>query len=165
MESPRTTLNTIPDLSSRRGSRLCTHKAVDSRFQLSELALNEAALSESCAEECGIDSDQDPGASAECDSREEKSAPEEDFENSDESHGCVIVFLDKFANGISSCVWLVGWLGGGRCTCCSGYLLRWLDSWDQVCAGVGCDVEDGVDAEWEHCEGVLGREEPDKSHS
>ena len=141
MERSRTTFNAIPDLSSCRGSRLRTNKAVNSCLQLSELTLNEATLSEACAEECSVDSGQDPGASAKCNGGHEKAAPEEDFENSDESHGKVIVFLDEFTNGIGNRVWLVGWLGRGRCTCCSGNLLRWLESWDQVGTSVGCDVE------------------------
>jgi hypothetical protein len=35
-------------------------------------------------------------------------------------------------------------------------LLRWLDSGDQVGTGIGCNVEDRVDAVWEHCKRVLG---------
>jgi len=46
----------------------------------------------------------------------------------------------------------------------ASYRLGWLDSRNEVCAGVGCDVEDGVDGVRQHGEVVLGREEPDKGH-
>jgi hypothetical protein len=43
--------------------------------------------------------------------------------------------------------------------------LRWLEGWDQVGTSIGCDVEDRIDSEWEHREGVLGTEKPHKGHS
>lgn len=39
-----------------------------------------------------------------------------------------------------------------------------LDGGNEVCAGVGSDVEDGVDTEWEHGERVLRGEKPDEGH-
>ncbi len=66
MELSRTALNTVPNLSGRRRSRLSTNKAVDSCLQFSELILYEGALSESCTEEGSVDGDQDPGTPAEC---------------------------------------------------------------------------------------------------
>jgi hypothetical protein len=129
------------------------------------LALNESALSEASTEEGGVDSDQNPRTLLECDSREEKTAPEQDFEDSDEAHGSIIVFLDELANHISVWVCLGGWLGAGAGTCCGSNWLARLDGGNEVCAGIGRDVEDRVDTEWEHSERVLGREEPDEGHS
>lgn len=164
VERPRAALDSLPDLLGGRRNRLRTNEVVNSRLQVSELALHETALGEAGAEEGGVDGDQDPGALGEGDGGEEESDPEHDFENGDEAHGGVIVFLDELADGGGHGVGLHGGLrsrggaGGG------GDLLRWLQGWDQVCAGVGCDVEDRVDAEGEHCEGVLRGEEPDKGH-
>jgi hypothetical protein len=142
MELSRTALNTIPNLSGCRRSRLSTNKAVDSCLQLSELALNEGALCESCTEEGSVDGDQDPGTAAECNGGQQKTAPEEDLENGDEPHRCIVVFLDKLANGVCHSVWLHSWLGAWGCARGWCHLLRWLESWDQVCASVGGDVED-----------------------
>lgn len=144
---------------------LGTDQAVDSSLELLELTLHEAALGEARAEEGSVDGDQDPRASLEGDGGEKETAPEEDLKDGYETHGGVIVFLDELANGVGGCVGLCGGLGGGGCSCGGGDTLRWLESGDQVCASVSCDVEDGVDAEGEHGEGVLRGEEPDESHS
>jgi hypothetical protein len=68
-------------------------------------------------------------------------------------------------DGVSKCAGLVLWLGRWRCACSCCLGNRWLNSGDEVCAGVGSDMEDGVDAEGQHCKGVLGGEEPDECHS
>lgn len=60
MECSRTALNTSPNLLGSRRSRLRTNERIDSCLQLSELALDKAALSESGAEEGSVDGDQDP---------------------------------------------------------------------------------------------------------
>jgi len=164
MERPHTALNTIPKRSGRRRSALRTNQVIDSRLQLSELTLNEAALSESSTEEGGVDSDQDPRARLESDSREEETTPEKDLEDSNETHRRIIVFLDELADHISVWVGLGGWLGTRAGTSSGSNWLRGLDGGNEVCAGVGRDVEDGVDAEGEHGEGVLGSEKPDEGH-
>jgi len=137
---------------------------IDSRLQLTERALNEARLSESCAEEGGVDGDQDPRTLLEGDGGEEDTAPEKDLEDSNKTHGGVIVFLDELANHVSVWAGLGGWLGGWAGTWGGSNWLAGLDGWNEVCAGVGCDVEDGVDTEGEHGEGVLRSEEPDEGH-
>ncbi len=43
--------------------------------------------------------------------------------------------------------------------------MRWLNSGEKVGASIGCDVEDGVDTEWEHGERILRGEEPYEGHS
>jgi len=153
VEGSGSTLDTLPNLSCNGRSRLSTNERINSGLELSELALNEAGLSESCAEEGSVDSDQDPGALAEGHSGEEETAPEEDFEDSNKSHGGIIVFLDELANHVSSGVVLVGWLSTWGGSWCGN--LRRLESWDQVGASVGGDVEDGVDTKWEHGERIL----------
>jgi len=121
METSSATLDNIPDLSCRWWNTLSTDQAVNSGLQLSELGLDERALSESCAEEGSVNGDQDPGALGEGESREEETEPEADFEDGDETHGGVIVFLDELANHIGGGVGLVGWLGawGGTCSWCN----------------------------------------------
>ena len=154
MEGSGTTLDTFPNLSCSRGGRLSTNERIDSGLKLSKLALNKAGLSESCAEEGSVDSDQDPGALSKGDGGEEKTTPEKDLENGNEAHGSIIVFLDKLANQISSGIVLVSWLstwGGGW-----GGDLRRLESWNQVGASICCDMEYGVDTEWKHSQRVLG---------
>ena len=165
VECSRTALNTFPNLPGRRGSGLRTDEGVDSCLQLSELAFDEGALSESGSEEGGVDGDQNPRTLAECDGGEEESAPEKDFEDGDESHGRIIVLLNELPNGVGCWVGLVCGLRSWGCAGYGSHLLGWLQSWYQVCASVGCDVEDRVDAEGEHCKGVLRGEEPDKCHS
>ena len=100
VEGSRTALDTLPNLLSCRRSRLSTNKGIDSCLQLSELALNEAALGESGAEEGSVDSNQDPGPLLEGNGGEKESPPEEDLENSNEAHGGIIVFLDELANRV-----------------------------------------------------------------
>ena len=142
---------------------MTTNKSINSCLQLSELGLNKATLGKSCAEEGSVDCNQDPGTFAEGNGREEETAPEKDLENSNQTHGGIVVFLDEFANGISQCVRLVGWLATWGSSSCGN--LRWLEGWDQVGTSIGCDVEDRIDSEWEHREGVLGTEKPHKGHS
>lgn len=142
MKRPGATLDTIPDLSRRWWNTLSTNQAVNSSFQLPELTLDEAALGESCAEEGSVDSDQDPGALSEGESGEEETEPETDFKNGHETHGGVIVFFDELADHIGGWVCLVCWLGAWGSTCSWCNRLRGLNSGDEVCAGVSCDVED-----------------------
>jgi hypothetical protein len=126
-----------------------------------ELALHEGALRKSGAEEGSVDADEDPRTSGEHDSGEQEPAPEEDLEEGHEPHGCVVVFLDELADVISQRVGFGGGLasGGG-----GGDLLRWLESWNQICAGVGRNVEHGVHAKREHGQRVLGSKEPYECH-
>ena len=164
VEGSRTALHTFPDLFRCRRSRLSTNECIDPCLQMPELTLDEAALSESSAEEGRIDSNQNPGPLAESQSRKEKAAPEKNFKDGNETHGCIIVFLNKLANGVSHGAVLICWLCSRGCPSCGSNLLGWLQSWDQVCAGICCDMEDRVDAEREHCERVLWCDEPDKCH-
>ena len=120
MELSRSALNTVPNLSGRRRSRLSTNKAVDSCLQSSELILYKGALSESCTEEGSVDGHQDPGTPAECNGGQQEAGPEEDLEICDKPHRCIIVFLDELANSVCHRVGFHGWLGawgcaGGRC--------------------------------------------------
>lgn len=158
------TLNGIPDLSGNWWSRLGTNKAVDSGLQLPELSLNEAALSESSTEESSVNGDQDPRSPGEEDRGKEDSGPKEDLKDGDKTHGGIIIFLDEPSNHISVGVWCECRLGSWRGTSSSG-LLRWLEGWKEIGSGVGRNVENGVDSEWEHGERVLRREEPDEGHS
>lgn len=68
------------------------------------------------------------------------------------------------ADALSERGGLVGWLCRGRGTGWGRDGDGGVDGGDEVCARVGRDVEDGVDAEGEHGEGVLRGEEPDERH-
>lgn len=142
---------------------MSANKRVDSGLNLFELALDEAGLSVSCTEEGSVNCNQNPRSLAEGNGGEQEAAPKEDFENSDEPHRCVIVFFDELANQIGSGVSLVSWLSAWRSRLCSN--LRRLEGWNQVRASVGCDMEDRVNTEWEHCERVLRGEEPNEGHT
>jgi len=165
MEHSCATLNIVPNSSGSRGSRLSTNKIINSCLQLLELTLNESALGKTRSEEGGVDNHQNPRALGEGDGREEETAPEQDLEDGNEPHGGIIVFLDELANHVGGWVGLGGWLATWACTTCESNWLSWLDGGNKVRTSIGCDMEDGVDAEWEHGKRVLGREKPDKGHS
>jgi len=142
MEASRSRLDTTPSLLNWWRSILRSNQAINSRLQLFELTLNKAALSESRPQESSVDSDEDPASLGESKSRQEKTTPEEDFQDSDKSHGGIIVFFDELADVVSSGVGLEGRLGGGRSPSYWGGLLRWLEGGNEVSSGVGCNVED-----------------------
>jgi len=127
--------------------------------------LYKVALCETRTKESGVDGDQDPGTAAEGNSRKEETAPEKNLKNSNETHGSIIVFLDKLTDSIGSGVGLESWLGASWRSCSRADLLRWLDGGNKVGSSVGCDVEDRVYTEGKEGEGVLRREEPYEGHS
>lgn len=88
------------------------------RRTLLESVLNKVALAETCAEEDGVDAQQDPATSAKGDGRHEQTDPEEDFETGDEHHAGVIVFLNELADGVG-CGGL-GLVWSGACGGCRG---------------------------------------------
>ena len=155
MELPRAGFDTLPNTSSSWRRRLSTNKAVDSCLKLSELSLHESRLSEAGAQEGSVDCDQDPGALGEGDCRQEETAPEENLEDSNETHGRVIVFLDELPDCLSERVGLKIRLGRWGCAryWCLGY--GWLNGGNEVCTGIGCNVEDRVDAKGKHGERIL----------
>lgn len=136
MERPGRTLDALPHLSNSWRGGLCSDERVGPGLQVLELALHERALGEAGAEEGRVDEEQDPGALGEEDGGEEDSAPEKDFQESDQTHGGLVGFLDELANGVGSGVGL-GLAAWGDST-----WWRRLESRDQVCAGIGRDVED-----------------------
>lgn len=164
MELSGTTLDAFPDLSSNRGSALSADERVNSGTGLRERVLNVAALSEAGAEERGVQSNQDPRSTLEKDGGEQKTDPEKNLESGYDRHGGVVVLLDKSPNAVGQRAAYRG-LAAGRGTSRIGGGLRGREGWDDVGAGIGCDVEDGVDAVGKQSEGVLRREEPDKGHS
>lgn len=164
MELLRSVLDSLPYLSCDRGDALATNEGIDSRGQVLKLVLDEAALGEAGAEEGRVQSQQDPGAPGEDEGGAEKAEPQHNLKDGHEAHGQVVVLLHEAADGLSERGGLVGWLRGGR-GAGWGHDGGWGgDGGDEVGARVGRDVEDGVDAEWEHGEGVLGGEEPDERH-
>lgn len=145
VEGTRAALDALPDLSEGWGCGLGADEGVDAGFELLELVLDEGALGEAGAEEDGVDGEEDPGAGGEDDGGEEDAEPEDDLEEGDKAHGCVVVLLDEPPDVVGGGVGFGGGLAaGGR------DLLRGLEGWEEVCAGVCRDVEDGVDAEGKH---------------
>lgn len=163
MELSSRRLDTLPDSPGRRRDTLVAHERIDTRGQVRDLTLHKAALRESRSQESRVQHQQNPATLREDNSGHEQTDPQGDLEDRNKAHGQVVVLLDELSNAFGEGAVLVGGLAGwgrGR----SG-LLRRLERGDQVRARVGCDVEDGVNAEGEHGEGVLGKEEPDESHS
>ncbi len=164
MELTTSTLNTIPDLSSDRWKTLTTNQSITTGTESLELSTDESRLGIAGTEESSVESQKDPRALGEDSSGEEEAAPEEDLQDSNESHGEIVVLLDELADGLREWGLRVGWLGGWGGAGWLGGGGWWCDRWENVLARVGCDVEDGVDAEWEHGQWVLWREEPDEGH-
>lgn len=67
MELLSAILDSLPDLSRGRRDALAANEGVNSRRQVLELVLDEAALGETGAEEGRVQSQEDPGASGEDD--------------------------------------------------------------------------------------------------
>lgn len=147
-----------PNLLGGRGGTLSTNKRVDTGAEVRHGVLNVAALGESCTQESGIKTEQDPRAALEHNGGEKNANPQEDLQARDNGHGSIVVLLDESANFVSQ--WAASTLGRGAV----GTGRRRLNDGDQVGAGVCRDVEDGVDAVREQSERVLRREEPDKGH-
>lgn len=164
VELARTTLNALPNLSSRWWDTLTSNKRINTGTEALELSTDKRGLGVTSSQESSVDSEQDPRALSEDDSGQKETAPQENLEDSDEAHGEVVVLLDELADGIGQGGGLVGWLGASWGTGWSVDLGWWSDGWENVLASVGRDVEDGVNAEWEHGEWVLWGEEPDESH-
>lgn len=114
MELTSTTLNTLPNLSSRWRDTLTSNKRINTGTKALELSTDKRRLSVTSSQESSVDHEQDPGALGEDDSGQEEAAPEEDLEDSDEAHGEVVVLLDELADGIGQGGGLVGWLGASR---------------------------------------------------
>jgi hypothetical protein len=140
-------LEGTPSLLRSRGSALVGKLGVNAASELVDSLLDKAALRNAGAEEDGVDSDKDPRALLEEHGRAEDAEPEEDLEQSDQSHGAVIVLFDELANSLGSS----GALGLG-----AGLRCGWgLDGGQKVGAHVGSDVEDGVHGEGEYGKGDL----------
>lgn len=164
MELTSTGLNTVPNLSRRWWDTLSSNQSINTGTDALELSTDKCRLRVTRSQESSIDSEQDPGALSKDDGRSQEAAPEEDLEDGNEAHGKIVVLLDELADGVGEGGCLVGWLGAG---CGAGWSVDlgwWLEGWENVLAGVGCDVEYGVDAEWEHGKWVLWGEEPDEGH-
>jgi hypothetical protein len=150
VEGACSTLNAIPNLSSCRWGTLRTNKRIYSGGQVAELPLDEAALGETCAEEGSVDGDQNPGSFGENEGSAQNTEPKGNLEDGYETHGKIIVFLDEPSDGVLEGRGLVLGLRRWGCSCSRRNLLGWLQSWEEVCAEVCCNVKDRVNSEWEH---------------
>jgi hypothetical protein len=145
---PHDPFDRLPCLSCSRWSALVGNEGVAFRCVLMKGILNEAALVISSTEEDGVDDQENPGSFRECNGGEQNTEPKEDFEDRNKRHARVIVVLDELANHVTHGGSFVCGFAAGRNGSVST-LLWGLNGWNDVCASVGCDVENGVDAEWE----------------
>ena len=164
MELPGAALDSVPDLASNRGSALGADKVINAGLELTERVLDMGALSETSPEEGGVECDQDPRAALEDDGAAEQANPQEDLQPRHDRHGRIIVLLDEGTNRLGERVLSILRLGAGRGSGRRVDLLGRDKGWDYVCARVGRDVENRVDAIWQHRKRVLGHEEPDDGH-
>ena len=89
-----------PALTSSRGSALVGELGINAGSDLVDSVLDEAALSVAGAEEDSVDSEQNPRALLEDESRSNNTEPKGDLEESDQSHASIVVLLDELANGL-----------------------------------------------------------------
>lgn len=160
MELPGAALDTIPYLPGSWWGSLSTELAIDPSLEGGEGVLDMRALAEAGANEDGVQGQQNPAAALEEDGGDEEANPQSDLEAGNDRHGHVIVLLDEGANGVSDPVVFGLWLGtisrrdlGGR-----------DDGGDDGGAGVGREVEYGVNGVREQGKEIRGREEPDEGH-
>jgi hypothetical protein len=156
------TLGALPTRPDRRRNVRALDLLIDMGRSTGESILNELALREACSEEDSVDTQQDPAAFAKGDGGQEEADPQEDFEAGNRKHSAVIVVLDELADRVGRGA--LGFWSAGR----GGSSASWGGFWrgdgrDQVGAGVGCDMEDAVDGEWEEGEWSLSGVEPDEA--
>jgi hypothetical protein len=149
-------LEPFPTAPHRRWEILSLSEGVTTGTHLLERTLHEGALRDAGPQEDSVDNQQDPGTFGEDDGGEEQTEPESNFQGSHEAHAEVVIFLNKTTDAVaqSGCLWLLA----------SWCWRWWLQSWEEDAAGVGSDVEDAVDGEWEESKRILAREEPDEGH-
>jgi hypothetical protein len=133
-------LDSLPTLSNSRWDIGVLNLLVNTSGKLTESALDELALGESCSKEDGVDTEQDPGAFGEGDGGEEEAEPQKDLEHGHQQHGAIIVVLDKATDAVSERRLGFGRAGRLRSASCCGF--RWLNSWNYIGAGVCSNVED-----------------------
>jgi hypothetical protein len=95
-----TALETTPGLSDGRREVLTSGNGVTTSAELVDGRLHKGALVEASSKEDGVDSDQDPRALLEEEGREAQTEPQSDLEDSDKSHGRIVVVLNEVANGV-----------------------------------------------------------------
>jgi hypothetical protein len=95
-----TALETTPGLSDGRRQVLTSGNGITTSAELVDGRLHKGALVEASSKEDGVDSDQDPRALLEEESREAQTEPQSDLEDSDKSHGRIVVVLNEVANGV-----------------------------------------------------------------
>lgn len=141
----RQVLDSIPGVLGRRRNVLLVDLLINSCRELAEGTLNKCALVESCSQEDSVQTKQHPCAFAESKSGEEETTPQSDFEGCHEHHAAIIVLLDKSTDHGTDSALRLGLLRRLARSC---WLLL-LESWEDVRAGVCCNVENGVHAEWQ----------------
>lgn len=146
-------LECIPSLADRGRSGLMGDRRVDASNKVTNSLLDKDALGVSCAEEGQVDGQEQKASLGESEEGERQANQERHLQASDESHAGIIVLLDESADGLGNGRLLAGVRGGG------------LQGGNQVGARVGCNVEDGVDAERQQGQGDLTRVEPHQRHT
>lgn len=135
--------------------------------ELADSLLDEGALGVASAEERQVDNQEDPATLGKGNSRQDKSEQQGDLEGSNNTHASIVILLDEPTNCLGKGRLLNSRLGAGRSgrSRARGGRSRGLQGGDQVRAGIGCDVEDRVDAERQKSQDELARVQPDQSHS
>lgn len=160
----------VPCLARLGRNALVGDGCIDAHGKVMHRLLNERALGVSCAEECQVDDQERIVSLGEREDRKDEAEQKSHLQRRHETHASIVVLLDEPANGLGE-RGLLGRLPGrlgrvrGRRGSRSGTINGWLQSGNQVAAGVGRNVEDRVHGEWEERQRDLARVEPHQSHS
>jgi hypothetical protein len=130
----------LPYLPDSWWSRLVGQRRVNFGGQIVYTLLHKSALGVAGTEEGRVQNNEDPSALLQQEGGAEDAEPKGDFKQGDKSHRRIIVVLDELANGVAETGGFWFGAGGGR-SC------WWLNCGEQVCTGVGQDVEDRIDGE------------------
>lgn len=160
MESPGTSLDSIPNLSGGRWSALSPDEVIDSGLKSGKRALHVSAVVNARPQEGSVDGQQDPAPTLEQDGAKQKAAPQSNLKARNNGHRRVVVLLDEAADGVRDRVGVVLGLRAGGSTGRGRSLGGRDDSRDDGGARVGCEVEDGVDAVGQQGDWVLRGQEP-----
>ena len=147
-------LDRLPRVPSHRRRTLIRDQRIPSLYHLPYRSLHKTTLTVPTPQENCIHDQQNPASLCENDGRKEDAEPEEDFERGNEHHAGVVVFFHEFADCVGE--------GGGFVAAASG---GGVEGWENIGAGVGRNVENGIDHEREKGEGDLAGEEPEERHS
>ena len=141
------------------------NRRVNPSRDVTDSMLNKGTLRVPCAEEGQVDAQENKGSLGERQESDCQAEQKSHFQPGNETHAGIVVLLNEPANGLGQRRLFGRGSGAGGRRRRRATLLGGLQRRDQVGARVGCNVEDGVDAEREEGQGNLARVKPHQSHT